>query len=93
MRNVSGEAMGRETVGGVQLRSGALGGDGDDQGGVVWLSSVSAMQGRGRVPAGWCASIGGRWRWLGEIRVRERFSKEGERSFASGSSFPSMPTE
>jgi hypothetical protein len=34
LREVSGEAMGRKTVGGVQLRSGALGGDGDGQGGV-----------------------------------------------------------
>jgi hypothetical protein len=31
-------------------------------------------------------------RWLGEIREREKFSREGGRSSASGSSFPSIPT-
>jgi hypothetical protein len=44
------------------------------------------------VLAGWCVSIGGRWRRLGEIIERERFSREGRGRFASGSSFPSIPT-
>jgi hypothetical protein len=44
------------------------------------------------VLAGWRASVGGRWRWLGEIRERERFSREGGDRSTSGSSFPSIPT-
>jgi hypothetical protein len=64
--------------------SGAHGGYGDYQcaGGVAMV--VSAVWGRGRVLAGWCVLIGGRWRWLGEITERGRFSREGEGSIASG---------
>jgi hypothetical protein len=46
------------------LCRGALGGHDDGQGGVRWPGSLSALRGRGRVPAEWCAPIGGKWRWL-----------------------------
>jgi hypothetical protein len=57
-------------------------GDAQCAGGVAMV--VSAAWGRGRVLAGWCVLIGGHWRWLGEIRESERFSREGEGSNASG---------
>jgi hypothetical protein len=46
------------------LCRGVDGGHGDVQAGVGWLGSLSAMRGQGRVLAGWCAPVGGGWRWL-----------------------------
>jgi hypothetical protein len=72
LREVSGEAMGRETVGGLQLRSGALGGDGVAQGrrGVDVLGLCKAGSGRcvsraasrdwGSRAAGWSTTRGQR---------------------------------
>jgi hypothetical protein len=77
LHEVSGEAMGRETVGGVQLRSGALGGDGVAQGrrGVAVLGLCKA--GRVGASAGRRSVTGGRGRQGGR-RI------EGERGFGQG---------
>jgi hypothetical protein len=77
LREVSGEAMGWEMVGGVQLRSGALGGDGMAQGRreVAVLGLYKARPGRcvsraaigdwGSRAAGWSKNRGREGFWAG----------------------------
>jgi hypothetical protein len=54
-----GEVTGPVAVGAVQPKMGVHDGQGDGAGGVGWLGLLSALRGRGRVLARWCAPVGG----------------------------------